>query len=199
LGSPNHEYLNPINTSEQFVIVSCAKVRNIKRIHKIAEMLQYIDFPITWIHLGDENLNTKNDETIPLYLESKLKLKSKPNINFIAKGLISNENIIKFYQENQVNLFISLSEAEGVPVSMMEAISFGIPVLSTDVGGCREIVTEKTGILIPLETEMQEIAKLITEFRDSPKNTLKFRKGVRQFWEQHFDAEKNYEKIKEWI
>ena len=81
----------------------------------------------------------------------------------------------------------------------MEAISFGIPVLSTDVGGCREIVTEKTGILIPLETEIQAIAKMITEFRDSPINSTQFRKGVRKFWEQHFDAEKNYEKIKEWI
>lgn len=199
LGSPNHENLSPINISESFVLVSCARVRNIKRIHKIAEMLQYIDFPITWIHLGDENLSAKNDLTIPIYLENKTKLSSKSNVQFIAKGLISNEDIIQFYKENQVNLFISLSEAEGVPVSMMEAISFGIPVLSTDVGGCREIVTEKTGILIPLETEMQEIAKLITEFRDSPKNTLKFRKGVRQFWEQHFDAEKNYEKIKKWI
>ena len=112
---------------------------------------------------------------------------------------MSNEEIFEFYQKEHVNLFVSLSAVEGVPVSIMEAISFGIPVLSTDVGGCKEIVTEKTGILIPLETEMQEIAKLITEFRDSPKNTLKFRKGVRQFWEQHFDAEKNYEKIKKWI
>lgn len=192
LGSPYHHYLNPMNTNESFVLVSCAKVRNIKRIHKIAEMLQYIDFPITWIHLGDENLNVKNDSTIPIYLENKTKLRSKSNVQFIAKGLISNEDIIQLYKENQVNLFISLSEAEGVPVSMMEAISFGIPVLSTDVGGCKEIVTEETGLLIPLETEMQVIAKIITEFKDSQKNTQEYRKGVRQFWEVHFDAEKNY-------
>jgi glycosyltransferase involved in cell wall biosynthesis len=109
--------------------------------------------------------------------------------------LIKNEEIIKFYQNNSVNLFISLSEAEGIPVSIMEAISFGIPILSTDVGGCKEIVAEETGILIPLETEMNEVANIITEFKDSFKNTNEFRKGVRKFWEEHFDAEKNYKSL----
>jgi glycosyltransferase involved in cell wall biosynthesis len=192
LGSQDYGLNDIFNKYEPFVIVSCAKVRNIKRIHKIAEMLQYIDFPITWVHLGDENLNAKNDSTIPVYLENKIKLSSKNNVQFIAKGLMDNDSIIKFYQNNTIHLFISLSEAEGVPVSMMEAISFGIPVLSTNVGGCKEIVTEETGLLIPLETEMQEIAKIITEFKDSEKNTQEFRKGVRKYWEQYFDADKNY-------
>jgi glycosyltransferase involved in cell wall biosynthesis len=193
LGSQDYGFNDIFNKYEPFVLVSCAKVRNIKRIHKIAEMLQYIDFPITWVHLGDENLNAKNDSTIPVYLENKIKLSSKNNVQFIAKGLMDNDSIIKFYQNNTIHLFISLSEAEGVPVSMMEAISFGIPVLSTDVGGCKEIVTDKTGILIHLETEMHDIAKIITEFKDSEKNTQEFRKGVRHFWEENFDAEKNYD------
>jgi glycosyltransferase involved in cell wall biosynthesis len=192
LGSQDYGFNEVFNKNEPFVLVSCAKVRNIKRIHKISEMLQYIDFPITWVHLGDENLNAKNDSTIPIYLENKSKLSSRSNVEFIAKGLMDNDEIIKFYQNNTVHLFISLSEAEGVPVSMMEAISFGIPVLSTNVGGCKEIVTEKTGILIHLETEMQEIAKIITEFKDSQKNTQEFRKGVRHFWGIHFNAEMNY-------
>jgi len=192
LGSANFGFNDYFNLNEQFVLVSCAKVRDIKRIHKIAEMLQFIDFPITWVHLGDENLNVKNEYTIPLYIENKVKIATKSNVKVIAKGLITNEDIIQFYKENQVNLFISLSEAEGIPISMMEAISFGIPILSTDVGGCKEIVTEESGILIPLETEMNEVARIITEFKDSPKNTPEYRKGVRTYWEKHFNAEKNY-------
>ena len=191
LGSPNHQYLNPINTSERFILVSCAKVRNIKRIHKIAEMLQYVDFPITWYHIGDENLEAKNDPTIPIYIENKNKLQSKPNIQYIAKGNLNNEAIMQFYKETPINLFISLSEAEGVPVSMMEAISFGIPILSTDVGGCKEIVTEETGVLIPLQTEMKVVAQIVTSFKNGEKNSPIFRKGVRDFWEKHFDADRN--------
>jgi colanic acid/amylovoran biosynthesis glycosyltransferase len=199
LGSPNHQYLNPINTSERFVLVSCAKVRNIKRIHKIAEMLQYVDFSITWYHIGDENLDAKNDPAIPIYIENNKKLQSKPNIKYVTKGKLSNDAIMQFYKEIPIDLFISLSEAEGVPVSMMEAISFGIPILSTDVGGCSEIVTGETGILIHLETEMQELAQMITEFKDSDKNTAPFRKGVRAFWEEYFDADKNYKAFFEMI
>jgi glycosyltransferase involved in cell wall biosynthesis len=195
LGSTSHNNINLINNNNRFILVSCAGVRNIKRIYKIAEMLQFIEFPLTWYHIGDENLQSKNDNTISLYLENIEKLKTNKNILYIAKGSISNNEILSFYNQTSINLFISLSETEGIPVSMMEAISFGIPILSTDVGGCKEIVTEQTGVLIPLKTEMKEVANIITEFKNSNKNTNEFRQGVRQFWEKHFNAEKNYKSL----
>lgn len=196
LGSEDEGYTEYISKDEDiYTIVSCARIRSNKRIHLIADMLKYIDIPIKWIHVGDENLNATKDKTIPLYLRNKGLLEKKTNVEMIATGHLEHDQIIDFYKQNKVDLFISLSEQEGVPVSMMEAISFGIPVLSTDVGGCKEIVTEKTGILIPLETEMQEIAKTVTAFKVSSKNTLAFRRGVRQFWEEHFDANKNYKDL----
>lgn len=188
LGSPNHENLNPINKGERFVMVSCALVRNIKRIHKIAEMLQFIDFPLTWYHIGNQNLQAKNDPTIPIYIDNVEKLKLKTNIEFVPKGNMSNEEVMKFFSEVPIDLFISLSEAEGVPVSIMEAISFGVPILSTDVGGCKEIVTDETGILVPLETEMEEIARTIKEFKSSHRNTAEYRSKVRLFWENKFNS-----------
>ncbi len=193
LGSPSHDNINPFNTDDYFVLVSCASVRNIKRIHKIAEMLQYVDFPVTWYHIGNENLQSKKDKTIPLYIENVKNLPS--NIRYVPKGNMSNDEVFQFYRDVPINLFISLSEAEGVPVSMMEAISFGIPILSTDVGGCREIVTESTGILIPLETEMKDIAKVISEFKISHKNTAEYRSNVRLFWENKFDVKNTSLKI----
>jgi len=45
-------------------------------------------------------------------------------------------------------LFINTSSSEGIPVSMMEAQSFGIPILAMDVGGVREIVGPQTGRLL---------------------------------------------------
>jgi glycosyltransferase involved in cell wall biosynthesis len=74
----------------------------------------------------------------------------------------------------------------------MEAISFGIPVMATDVGGCREIVTDSTGILIPKDFDVKEAARLISEFYQSEKNKEVFRKGVKSFWKTNFEVFKNY-------
>ncbi len=192
LGSLSHKDLNKIENIDNFNIVSCAKVRDIKRIYLIAETLADINFPLTWYHIGDENLDDLNDPTTKRYKNSIANLKNNKNIKFVPLGLMSNQMVFNFYKENQVNLFISLSEAEGIPVSMMEAISFGIPILSTDVGGCKEIVNDKTGILIPVNPKKNIISKTITDFKNSEKNNKIFRTGVRQFWEENFDIEKNY-------
>ncbi len=193
LGSKDNG-LNPFNHDGVFTIVSCASFRHHKRIHKIAEMLQFVDFPLRWYHIGDERLNS-NDPKISEYKINKEKLKECKNIEFVPLGSMSNEEIFNFYQTKSINLFISLSAVEGIPVSIMEAISFGIPILSTDVGGCREIVTEETGIIFPLKTNTKEIAQIISEFKQSNKNTNEFRKRVRKFWMENFDAEKNYKKL----
>lgn len=193
LGSKDYGNVS-VSLPQIFTIVSCANIRHHKRIYKIAEMLQYIDFPLQWIHIGDENLNL-NDPKIDEYKKNKEKLRQKDNIIYNPIGFIDNEKIFEFYKSTPVSLFISLSRIEGIPVSMMEAISFGVPVLSTDVGGCKEIVTEQTGILIPFETEMKVVAKIISEFKNSSKNTSEFRTRVRKYWEEKFDVEKNYEKF----
>ena len=193
LGTEDRYVLNPFDI-DKFVIVSCASFRHHKRIHKIAESLLEVNFPITWYHFGNENLHT-NDPKIQEYIELKEQLKLNSNINYIPMGYTENKDLLDFYTTNQVNLFISLSAAEGIPVSIMEAISFGIPVLSTDVGGCSEIVNAQTGILIPLETSTKEIAKLLFDFRSSNKNTFKFRSDVRNYWYDNFDENKNYKKF----
>src|ERR1700741_147883 len=176
---------------KKFTILSCANVRNIKRIHFIPEILQHLDFDVKWIHVGNENLNSK-DVTIPVYKKNKENLKAKSNIEVECKGALTNEEVLQFYKTNNINLFISVSETEGLPVSMMEAISFGIPVISTDVGGCSEIVNEATGVLIPKDFVPSEVAETIKQFRLSEKNTPVFRKKARAYWERNFNGEVNF-------
>ena len=50
----------------------------------------------------------------------------------------------------QSDIFVLPSFAEGVPVSLMEAMACGVPVLATYVGGVAELVqSEQTGLLVP--------------------------------------------------
>jgi glycosyltransferase involved in cell wall biosynthesis len=182
---------NKLQTESLFTIVSCAKIRNIKRIFLIPEILKKLDFPVKWIHLGDENLSA-NDPTKDRYIQNKKSLEKFDKIEVLCKGNLSNEEIFKFYKETPVHLFLSVSETEGLPVSIMEAISFGIPVMATDVGGCREIVNETTGILIPKDFSNDKAAELIKNFKNSSLNGMENRKKIRNFWLNHFEVNTNY-------
>lgn len=190
LGTEDYNTLNPFQKN-QLIIVSCASIRYMKRIEVIAETISHLKGPVIWYHFGSENLES-NEPCIPEYLRWKSILQGMQNVEYKPMGYCSNEDLMQFYKTQPVNLFISLSAAEGIPVSMMEAISFGIPVLSTDVGGCKEIVNEKTGHLIPLSSQAQEIAKWIEEFKDSALNTPEYRASVRSYWQSKFEISANY-------
>ena len=48
-----------------------------------------------------------------------------------------------------IDIFCLSSNNEGLPLSPMEAQSCGIPAVLTDVGGCKEAVCNKTGMVVP--------------------------------------------------
>ena len=65
---------------------------------------------------------------------------SSYDIDLHLFGHLDNNEIFNMYKNNSYDYFITLSESEGLPVSIMEAISCGIPVIATAVGGITEIV-----------------------------------------------------------
>lgn len=49
------------------------------------------------------------------------------------------------------DIFILLSEYEGLPLSILEAMRAGLPIIATDVGGVKEAVTSENGILVHVD------------------------------------------------
>lgn len=50
-----------------------------------------------------------------------------------------------------MDMFVLPSHREGVPRACMEASAMGLPVIATDIRGCREVVSQgKTGVLVPV-------------------------------------------------
>jgi glycosyltransferase involved in cell wall biosynthesis len=181
LGTNDHG-IEPFN-KEKNTIVSCAFLRRLKGVEFIPEVLMHVQNKIKWVHIGGGELMN----------EIKEKCKKLPaNIEVELLGDLSQKEIFDFYKKNSVSLFLSLSEREGLPVSLMEAISFGIPIMATDVGGCKEIANQNTGVLLPKLFDKKNVAKEIDSFLTSEKNNDKFRAGVRLFWETNFSASKNY-------
>lgn len=167
------------------LIVSCSHIKPIKRIEDIIEVLSKTNTPnLTWVHFGGGD-NIKNIQHL-----AKDKL---PNINFNIDGPKSNQEIIDFYLKNHVSLLINLSSSEGIPVSMMEAMSVGIPILASDVGGVSEIVNSKTGFLVNAQIDHSKIAKLIDDFFQLDTNMRNiYTKECYQMWKGIYNRHKNY-------
>ncbi len=181
-------------SDKQFVIVSCSALIARKRVDLIADVLKSVTIPLTWIHFGAKGEGADAFDIL------KAKCKALPeNIEVVLKGDVSYNELIKFYQENPVNLFVTLTRAEGLPVSVIEAISFGIPVLATDVMGLPDVVTEESGIIIKPDLEAKEIAKIISEFANGNKNTPEFRTRTKSFWKANFSSDINYSKFNSFI
>ena len=77
---------------------------------------------------------------------------------FILTGY--KENVYKFYPI--IDIFFLPSLYEGLPMVILEAMSFGKTVVSMDVGSINEVVTNnKSGVLIEKQNYRQFIEKLI--------------------------------------
>jgi glycosyltransferase involved in cell wall biosynthesis len=66
--------------------------------------------------------------------------------NVTFKGRVEPERMPELYDESDI--FLSSSEIDNMPVSIIEAFASGLPVVTTDAGGIPFIVTDgKTGLL----------------------------------------------------
>ena len=114
------------------------------------------------------------------------------NITYHFYGFTDNDKILNFYHQNQVDLFINVSETEGIPISIMEAFSSGIPAIATNVGGVSELVNNNNGFLVDKDIKSEELAKIICKFYTLPENQIKeLRKSAYEKWKNEFNSENN--------
>ena len=175
--------------TEPFRIVSCAFLSPVKRVPLLARALALVDdAEIEWVHFGDGSERAA--------VEAEIK-KLPPNVKCILRGNTPHEDILRYYRETPVHLFVNVSSSEGVPVSIMEAASFGIPVLATDVGGTGEIVRGGlSGRLVPPEVTERALADEIGSFvRMDSAAYEALREGARRHWEESFCAETNFKRF----
>lgn len=168
-------------------VVSCSWCTEVKRIDLIIKTLSRIkNKKIRWIHFGDgnlfESLKTLANEILP------------SNVKYYLKGAVTNEKILEFYKNNNIDLFLNVSASEGIPVSIMEVQSFGIPVIATNVGGVKEIITHgENGYLISTDFCIDELVSLIEKFIVMPEDErMNLRKTARVMWQNKYSASNNY-------
>jgi len=97
-------------------------------------------------------------------------LKLENTIKFL--GRLPHEKIIQMYEKSEVDVVILPSivtndgEKEGIPVSLMEAMAYRIPVISTNTGSIVELLGNGAGILVPAKSSA-DIADSICKLMQS--------------------------------
>lgn len=182
--------INPVNTHSKLRIVTCSNLKPVKRLHLLVEALMNCKSSIDWHHFGDGELK---DNLI------KQTQKLPRNIQFTLHGRIPSVDLYRFYRENPIDCLVNLSASEGIPVSIMEAVSFGIPVIATNVGGTSEIINPQTGILLDENFNIDELTNILDDFSLSDYRKVESRKSVRAFWMTNFNAEKCFPEFADFL
>jgi glycosyltransferase involved in cell wall biosynthesis len=173
---------NPYTRSDIIRIITCSNLVAVKRVGLIVETLMCVKQQIEWIHFGDGLLRKEIE---------KLSANLPGNVSWKLPGAVTHDELMNFYKTESVDLFINVSSSEGLPVSIMEALSFGIPVIATNVGGTSEIVSEKNGLLVESDFSPDSLAGKIEELVNKT-DFLALRKAARDEWEIKSMAEKVY-------
>jgi glycosyltransferase involved in cell wall biosynthesis len=155
LGVLRHNFVSKASINEIIRIVSCSSITNVKQVDKMILAAEQLSIPFEWTHIGSGELFE--------FLKIQLKRKNLEN-KFKFVGEVNSELILEYLILGNFDLFINTSRSEGVPVSIMEAFSVGIPVIATDAGGTKEIVDNSVGQLLRTDFAISELTDAIVKF-----------------------------------
>ena len=95
------------------------------------------------------------------------------------------------------DIFVLPSYREGTPVTVLEAMAMGLPVVATDVPGCREaVVAGETGFLVP-PRNVDELVQAIRKLVEDPALRRRMGQAGRARVVQHFAVERIVEQYLE--
>ena len=143
-----------IFTNDQINITIVSRLVSHKNIEKIIKAISDLNSPLI-------NLNIIGDGPELNQLQ-KISLESNNKDNIIFHGKLNRDEINHIFLNS--DLYLQASNYEGLPHSLLEAMSYGIPVLCTPVGECKEILgNEDRGYILDLPVSKNNIKSKISE------------------------------------
>lgn len=96
------------------------------------------------------------------------------------------DNMASVYE--QANIVVLPSYREGLPKVLLEAAACGLPIVATDVPGCREIVKHGVnGLLVPVRTA-DELAAAINQLINNPERCKEMGSRGKDLVEKEFSS-----------
>jgi L-malate glycosyltransferase len=137
-------------TPEDFVLIMVARLHPIKGHTVVFDALKKITQPVKLLLIGDGPIRQELEQEVA------------------SKGLTNQVQFLGFQKD--VHSYLSLSDvkllasySESFPLVILEAARAHTPVISTDVGGVKDLISDPTlGWIIPIK-DAQALAEAITE------------------------------------
>ena len=173
------------------VISRLVTQKNIDSIIKAVKVMENEGIILNIVGDGSEINNLKN-------LVENYELEEK--VNFIGK--IENAKLNEYL--SNADIFVQASNYEGLPHSILEAINYEIPILSTEVGGCSVLLNKgERGYIIPLPISETGISEGIRTIINNKKEAISKAKVAKEFLNQQYNFNTNagiyHEKINEMV
>lgn len=181
-GVPVHEYPNtpaPSHAQPKFLLI--ARLLGDKGVREYAEAAQIVkqqfpDVEFSLVGRIDENPNSI----------------SQAEFN----GWVADNTLVAHGQQPDVkpyiadcSVYVLPSYREGTPRTVLEAMSMGRAIITTDAPGCRETVVDgDNGFLVPIK-DAAALANAMLKFIEQPKLIATMGKRSREMAEQKYDVE----------
>lgn len=180
------EELNILN--DEMIIGTVARVAPQKNWKNSLKLIQYlkkqsIDVKFLWIGDGPEF------EKLKINIK-KMKLEN----SFI---LLGNRNDVEEILEN-LDIFILLTNWEGLPISIIEAMHKGLPIIASNVGGNKELVfNNKNGYLIQDNDNIEFIGNKVISILKDKELQKKLGLNSKKLADKYFSEKVMVEKYRE--
>jgi glycosyltransferase involved in cell wall biosynthesis len=149
-----------------------------------------------WKKLRDLGLQARlwlaGDGPLRPWLEAYTdELKIRDSVRFL--GTVSHSMLLEMYERGGIALTVLPSidlgngGHEGIPVALMEAMSYGVPVIGTRAGGTSELIRNGTGLIV----EPRNVAELVTAIQstiDHPDDARRLGERGRSHVEKEFNV-----------
>lgn len=184
LGTERPGRLMPRQKGEEWQLLSCSDLIPLKRVERIIDGLAEVEkIKIHWTHIGG------GSEAQKIQAYAAQRLACKENIRYSFAGRMEHHQVLQYYETNQVDCFITTSSTEGVPVSIMEAMSYGIPVIGTEVGGIPEMI-QGNGILLSKDPSAQAVGDALTTVCSmNEQETDTFKGKSYELWKETYEIQ----------
>ena len=179
-------YFNPVLKKQKFIlnVATMQKIKGqdilIKAFSKISK--DYENFNLVIVGRPAEAMDKLKALNVSLKLEDRV---------WIYEGLSHNK--ISVFMKN-AEIFVLPSRYEAFGIVILEAGAFGVPVIASNVGGIREIIThDQTGRLFEVE-DTDQLEKELRFLLENPEQRQKLGKNLKTHVSHHFSWLNSYQK-----